>query len=49
MVKKYNVAVVGATGNVGKEMLKTLFEREFPVDKVYAVASSRSKGNNCGL
>lgn len=44
MSKRYNVAVVGATGNVGKEMLKTLSEREFPVDNVYAVASSRSKG-----
>lgn len=44
MSKKYNIAVVGATGNVGREILKTLFEREFPVDNVYAVASSRSKG-----
>lgn len=44
MSKKYNVAVVGATGNVGREMLRTLFEREFPVNEVYAIASSRSKG-----
>lgn len=41
---KYNVAVVGATGNVGRAMLETLFERKFPVDKVFAVASSRSVG-----
>jgi aspartate-semialdehyde dehydrogenase len=42
--QKYNVAVVGATGNVGREMLQTLAEREFPVDRVFAVASSRSAG-----
>lgn len=41
---KYNVAVVGATGNVGREMLKTLWERDFPVDNVYAVASENSVG-----
>lgn len=44
MRKKYTVAVVGATGNVGREMLQVLAEREFPVDKVFAVASSRSVG-----
>ena len=33
----YNVAVVGATGAVGREMLRTLAEREFPVDKVFAL------------
>src|ERR1700757_2921143 len=40
----YRVAVIGATGNVGREMLKTLAEREFPVDEVIPLASSRSKG-----
>ena len=40
----YRVAVVGATGNVGREILKTLAEREFPVDDVVALASSRSIG-----
>ncbi|TNE31957.1 MAG: aspartate-semialdehyde dehydrogenase [Alphaproteobacteria bacterium] len=40
----YKVAVVGATGNVGREMLKTLSEREFPVSEVYAIASARSAG-----
>jgi aspartate-semialdehyde dehydrogenase len=36
--------VVGATGAVGREMLKTLAEREFPIDEVAAVASGRSTG-----
>ena len=42
--KKYNVAVVGATGMVGRTMLSILEERNFSVDKVYALASSRSVG-----
>ncbi len=40
----YRVAVVGATGAVGREILKTLAERDFPVDEVAAVASPRSAG-----
>jgi len=40
----YKVAVVGATGNVGREMLNVLSERNFPVSEVYAVASPRSAG-----
>ena len=40
----YRVAVVGATGNVGREMLSTLAVREFPADEVVALASSRSIG-----
>src|SRR5258707_14682766 len=40
----YRVAVVGATGNVGREMLQILAERNFPVDDVVALASSRSVG-----
>ena len=40
----YRVAVVGATGNVGREMLNILAEREFPADEVFAIASSRSIG-----
>src|SRR3990167_3230567 len=40
----YKVAVVGATGNVGREMLTILSEREFPADEVTALASSRSVG-----
>jgi len=40
----YKVAVVGATGNVGREMLNILAERQFPADQVVALASSRSIG-----
>ncbi len=40
----YTVAVVGASGNVGREVLNTMAEREFPADKVIALASSRSVG-----
>ena len=40
----YNVAVVGATGAVGREMLQTLFERKFPVKNIYALASRSSVG-----
>lgn len=40
----YRVAVVGATGNVGREMLAILDERKFPVDEVAALASRRSMG-----
>jgi aspartate-semialdehyde dehydrogenase len=40
----YRVAVVGATGAVGHEMLTTLAEREFPADEVIALASDRSAG-----
>ncbi len=40
----YRVAVVGATGAVGREMLKTLAEREFPASEVVALASGRSAG-----
>ncbi|MFM2372882.1 MAG: hypothetical protein RIS85_2604 [Pseudomonadota bacterium] len=40
----YRVVVVGATGNVGREMLNILAEREFPCDEIAAVASSRSQG-----
>ena len=45
----YRVAVVGATGNVGREMLAILAEREFPMDEVAAVASSRSQGTQVEL
>src|SRR5882724_7650898 len=40
----YKVAVVGATGNVGREMLGILAERSFPADEVVALASPRSQG-----
>ena len=40
----YRVAVVGATGAVGREMLKTLAERDFPISEVVALASGGSVG-----
>jgi aspartate-semialdehyde dehydrogenase len=44
MSKKYDVAVVGATGAVGETMLSILAQRKFPVERVYPLASSRSAG-----
>lgn len=41
----YNVAVVGATGNVGRKFLEILAERNFPVKKLYLYASKRSAGS----
>ncbi len=41
----YRIAVVGATGNVGREILNILAERQFPADEVAAVASARSTGD----
>ncbi len=43
-MKKYDVAVVGATGAVGEKMLSILAQRKFPVKNIYALASSRSVG-----
>jgi aspartate-semialdehyde dehydrogenase len=45
----YKVAVVGATGNVGREMLAVLAEREFPADEVVALASRKSQGVECSF
>lgn len=45
----YRVVVVGATGQVGREVLNILAEREFPADEVAAVASSRSQGTEVHL
>ncbi len=42
----YRIAVVGATGNVGRELLNILAEREFPADEVVALASTRSIGKD---
>jgi aspartate-semialdehyde dehydrogenase len=44
MAKKYNVCVLGATGMVGKEMMKVLEERNFPVNKFLPLASERTAG-----
>jgi aspartate-semialdehyde dehydrogenase len=45
MSKLYNIAIVGATGAVGTEMLRVLEEREFPVKSLRLLASERSEGN----
>lgn len=45
----YRVVVVGATGNVGREMLNILAERQFPVDEIAALASRKSKGTECSF
>lgn len=45
MSKQVDVAVVGATGAVGEAMLEILHQRQFPVGKVYALASERSAGS----
>ncbi len=45
MSKKVDVAVVGATGAVGETMLEILYQRKFPVGKIYALASERSAGS----
>ena len=44
MSQKYNIAVVGATGAVGNEMIQILEQRNFPIDNLYLLASSKSKG-----
>ncbi len=44
MTKRYNVAVVGATGAVGKTMLEILEQRQFPIDQLFPLASERSAG-----
>ncbi len=45
-MKKYNVAVVGATGLVGQTFLRVLKEREFPIENLYLYASARSAGKS---
>ena len=44
-MKSLNVAVVGATGMVGRTMLKALEQREFPVEQLIPVASEKSVGS----
>ena len=43
-MKKVNLAVVGATGMVGRTFLKVLKERNFPIENLYLMASKRSAG-----
>lgn len=45
-MKKYNVAVVGATGVVGRKMMKVLEERKIPIENFYPMASARSAGSS---
>ena len=45
-IRRFNVAVVGATGAVGETMLNILAERDFPVGELYALASARSAGGH---
>ncbi len=49
MSKNHHVAIVGATGAVGVEMIKTLEKREFPVGKLTLLASARSVGKTAGF
>ncbi len=44
MSQKYNIAVVGATGAVGSEIIQILDQRDFPIDNLYLLASSKSQG-----
>ncbi len=48
-MSSYNVAVVGATGAVGETMLRVLEERNFPVDKIFMLASEKSAGKTLGF
>ena len=43
-MKNYNIAVVGATGNVGREILNILDQRSFPINNLNALASNKSEG-----
>ena len=43
-MKKYKVAILGATGAVGREMMKVLAERDFPIEELHLLASARSVG-----
>ena len=44
MTQKYNIVVAGATGAVGSEIIQILEQRDFPIDNLYLLASSKSKG-----
>ncbi|EKD77129.1 MAG: hypothetical protein ACD_42C00472G0005 [uncultured bacterium] len=45
MIKKYNIAIIGVTGIVGETLLELLAERDFPVEKLFPLASEKSIGN----
>ncbi len=46
MRKNFNIAVVGATGNVGREVINILAQRNFPIGEIHALASEKSLGKN---
>jgi len=43
-IKKYNIAIIGATGNVGREIVEIIHQRDIPVENLYLVASEKSFG-----
>jgi aspartate-semialdehyde dehydrogenase len=45
MSKKYNIAIVGATGAVGETLISILDQRNFPIENLYPLASMRSAGS----
>jgi len=49
MTKKYNIAVVGATGAVGMMMTQVLLEKNFPIDNLYLLASNKSEGKKINI
>ncbi len=49
MKKKYNIAVVGATGAVGHMMIKVLLERKFPFKEIFLLASKKSHGKKINI
>tara|TARA_B100000614_G_scaffold6608_2_gene6218 strand:- start:4123 stop:5145 length:1023 start_codon:yes stop_codon:yes gene_type:complete len=49
MSKKYNIAVVGATGAVGQMMIQVLLEKNFPIDNLYLLASNKSEGKKINI
>ncbi len=49
MSKKYNIAIVGATGAVGQMMVKILMERKFPINKLHLLASKKSAGKKINI
>ncbi|MEG0274810.1 aspartate-semialdehyde dehydrogenase [Amedibacillus sp. YH-ame10] len=48
-MKTYNVAILGATGAVGQEMIKILMERNFPIKELHLLASARSAGKKLNI
>ena len=48
-MKTYKVAILGATGAVGQEMIKILMERSFPIRELHLLASARSAGRSLPL